>query len=111
MTRSRLAFGSPALPPGTPTVECGVAGPRGQRGLLVRAPANETLAWDLESEIVPTCCLWWEQQHGWWVAAPYLSTVIDAVLRSFTAVVILDRERGDRLVSRDRRGVLRERRL
>lgn len=83
----------------TPVIECQVVGPRGELGCLLRAPRKETLLWDLENEVVSARREWLDEHGGWWVAASYADTLIDAVLRSFSEVLILDPSTGDRLVS------------
>lgn len=101
----------PARPPATPTLEVGVPGPRGREGLLLRADSDETLAWDLANEITSTACIWMEGRGGWWIDAAYFDTTVDIVLRSFGSVLVLDADRGDRLLSRDGRVAVQERLL
>jgi hypothetical protein len=100
---------SPA--PATPTLETGVLGPREREGLLLRADSDETLAWDLANEITSTACTWMEERGGWWIDASYFDTTVDIVLRSFGSVLVLDGDRGDRLLSRDGRVEVQERLL
>lgn len=88
-------------PPGTPTMETGVEGPRGREGILLRAPTNETLSWDLGNEITSTACVWLDERSGWWIESSYFDTAVDVVLRSFGSVLVLDRAGNDRLLSRD----------
>lgn len=95
---------------GTPTIEQGVRGPRGDAGLLLRAPMSEPLAWDLEREIASARRLWMEDRQSWWVDASYLETVIGVVLRSFPSVLVLGTDE-DRLLSRDGSQALQERLL
>ena len=85
----------------TPTIEEGVAGPRDQDGILLRAPFSEALAWDIENEIVSTRRAWLEDRSAWWIAASYRETLIDIVLRSFPSVLLLGAD-ADHLLSRDR---------
>lgn len=94
----------------TPSIEQGVRGPRGELGLLLRAPVSEELVWDLESEIVSARRLWLEERQAWWVAGPYLQTLVSVVLRSFPSVLLLGRDE-DRLLSRDARDAIQERLL
>ena len=84
----------------TPSIEMGVPGLRGERGLLLRAPRCEALEWDLEAEIASARCIWLEDRRGWWIAAAYQHTVVAIVLRSFPSVMVFD-ETEDRLLSRD----------
>ena len=84
----------------TPSIELGVNGRNGERGLLLRAPRSETLEWDLEAEIVSARRIWLEDRQAWWIAAPYHQTVIAIVLRSFPSVMVFD-EAQDQLLSRD----------
>ncbi len=90
--------GSGAFP--TPTIEQSVPGPRNELGLLLRAPPSDVLAWDLEAEIMSTRRSWLPERGAWWIAAPYLPTVIGIVLRSFPSVLLTGAEE-DRLLSRD----------
>lgn len=90
-------------------MECDVLGPRGETGCLLRAPSNEKLAWDLENEVVSARREWLEEEGGWWVAGSYRDTVINLVLRTFAEVLIVDREAGNRIVSRTDDGELTER--
>ena len=92
--------GLSGLPPFTPTLQSGVPGPKGQPGYLLRAPEQESLAWDLENEIATTGHLWLEELGGWWVAASYFETLVDLILRTFPSVLVLDPVGGDRLLSR-----------
>lgn len=101
--------GDPLAP--TPTIELGVRGPRGEPGLLLRAPADETLLWDLEAEVVSARRRWRDDLGGWWVDASYLQTVIDLTLRSFSSVLLLHDREGDRLISRDGVTAIQERLL
>jgi hypothetical protein len=94
----------------TPTIEQGVQGPRGERGLFLRAPANEALTWDLEMEILSARRRWIEDRQAWWIAGSYLDTVIMIVLRSFPSVLLLGPTE-DRLLSRDGTSALQERLL
>ncbi len=84
----------------TPTIEQGVRGPRNELGILLHAPPSDELTWDIEAEIVSTRRQWLAERRAWWIAAPYLPTVISIVLRSFPSVLITGEEE-DRLVSRD----------
>lgn len=84
----------------TPTIEQGVSGPRGETGLLLRAPRSEALTWDLEMEVVAARRQWLAERNGWWIANPYLQTVIAIVLRTFPSVLVLGSDE-DRLISRD----------
>jgi hypothetical protein len=84
----------------TPTIELGVPGPRNEKGLLLRAPHNEALLWDLEMEIVSARRKWIEERQAWWIAASYEATVVAVVLRSFPSVLVLGPDE-DRLLSRD----------
>ncbi|MQA89104.1 MAG: hypothetical protein GEU90_02535 [Gemmatimonas sp.] len=92
----------------TPTIEQDVQGSRGERGILLRAPASEALAWDLETEIVSTRCRWIEERQAWWIASSYFETVVSIVLRSFGSVLVIGLEE-DRLLSRDGRVALQGR--
>lgn len=92
----------------TPTIEQGVRGPRGEEGLLLRAPPVETLVWDLAEEIVSARMEWVEKCQGWWIAGSYHETVVTVVLRSFPSVLLLG-EGEDRLLSRDGLTALQER--
>ena len=94
----------------TPSIEQGVRGPRGELGLLLRAPVSEELIWDLEYEIVSARRVWLEERQAWWVAAPYLQTLVSVVLRSFPSVMIIGRDE-DRLLSRDARDAVQGRLL
>lgn len=87
-------------PLATPTIQLGVAGRRGEDGFLLRAPLNEALAWDIESEVLSLRRAWIDERSGWWIARCYLEVVIDVVLRSFPAVQVV-RGAEDRLVSRE----------
>lgn len=98
MTDQQATPSAEAFP--TPTIEQGVRGPRNELGLLLRAPASDELTWDLEAEIVSTRRQWLPERDAWWIAAPYLPTVIAIVLRSFPSV-LLTGEAEDRLLSRD----------
>jgi hypothetical protein len=89
---------SPPFP--TPTIEVGVSGPRGEEGFLLRAPFSESLAWDVENEVLRPRRVWIEEYSGWWIAAGYLEGIVDAVLRSFSSVLVLGPEE-DILLSRD----------
>jgi hypothetical protein len=84
----------------TPIIEQGVVGPRNEAGLLLRAPRSETLAWDIEAEVVSARREWSDVEQGWWIATSYLETVVAVVLRSFPSVLVLGPEE-DRLLSRD----------
>lgn len=84
----------------TPSIELTVFGRAGERGLLLRAPSNETLEWDLEAEIVSARRRWLEDRQAWWIAAAYFETVVAIVLRSFPSVMVFD-EAEDQLLSRD----------
>lgn len=95
---------------GTPTLEMGVAGPKGEKGLLLRAPAREELQWDLEAEVVSARCLWMQERGAWWIASSYFDTVVAVVLRSFPSVLVLGEEE-DRLLSRDGLSALQQRLL
>ncbi len=94
----------------TPTIEQGVSGPNGERGILLRAPASEELHWDLEMEVAAARRFWSNDRDGWWVAASYLHTVVGIVLRSFPSVLVLGLQE-DRLLSRDGSDVLQGRLL
>lgn len=111
MSLSAQAREENAPSPATPTLECGITGPRGEMGCLLRAPASETLVWDLESEIGSARRQWQEERGAWWVAASYLDTVVDIVLRSFSSVLVMDPHRGDHLLSRDGQTAIQERLL
>lgn len=84
----------------TPSIEKGVVGPRGEQGLLLRAPFREDLLWDLDAEISSARRRWDEQREAWWIAASYFETVVRVVLRSFPSVLIFGPDE-DRLLSRD----------
>jgi hypothetical protein len=84
----------------TPTIEQGVSGPKGESGILLRAPISEELHWDLEMEVATARRYWSADRDGWWVAASYLQTVVGIVLRSFPSVLVLGPHE-DRLLSRD----------
>lgn len=101
MSRPRSRDAQPSLPPATPTLEGGVAGPRGQLGYLLRAPQDEALSWDLANEITSTGCRWMDERAGWWIATSYFDTAVELVLRAFSSVLVLDGADGDRLISRD----------
>lgn len=98
MTEIPDPFGSPTF--ATPTIEQGVPGPRGQIGLLLRAPSSDELLWDMEMEIASARRVWVGDLEAWWIASSYLDTVVSLVLRSFPSVLILGQEE-DRLLSRD----------
>lgn len=97
------------LPDFTPSIECGVPGPRGEEGCVLRTPPAETLHWDVENEIASARRHWLEDRQAWWIAASYLSTVVDIALRSFSSVLLLGVEGGDRLLSRDGQSAIQER--
>jgi hypothetical protein len=99
----------PLLP--TPTIELGVAGPRGEPGFLLRARHDEKLVWDLDTEVGSARRRWMDEVSGWWVDISYLQTVIDLTLRSFSSVLLLHGSDGDRLVSRDGVTAMQERLL
>jgi hypothetical protein len=86
---------------GLPLIEVGVRGPRGDVGVLVRAPAREALVWDLENEIASTRRVWQPEQGGWWVATSYFDTVLDIVLRTFPAVRIRYSAQDERILLAD----------
>jgi hypothetical protein len=89
----------------------GVPGPREREGLLLRADSDETLSWDLAGEIASSACIRVVELGGWWIDATYFDTTVDIVLRSYGSVLVLDRDRGDRLLSRDGRVAVQERLL
>jgi hypothetical protein len=95
---------------GTPTIERGVPGRRGEEGILLRAPRCEALLWDLEMEIAAARREWLSNQHAWWISASYLPTVINIVLRSHPSVLVLGHAE-DHLISRDGTSVLQGRLL
>jgi hypothetical protein len=94
----------------TPTIEQGVAGPKGENGILLRTPFSEELHWDLEMEVAAARRHWSADRDGWWVAASYLHTVVGIVLRSFPSVLVLGADE-DRMLSRDGSDVLQGRLL
>ena len=57
----------------------GVPGPGGEAGVLLIAPRNEALDWDLRAEVASTSLYWMADRQAWWVAAPYASTA-EAIL-------------------------------
>lgn len=85
----------------TPTLQLGFVGPRGDAGMLLRAPAVEALVWDLDNEISSARCVWMDEHQGWWIAFSYLDTVIDVVLRFFPALRVRDARGGEQVVSRE----------
>lgn len=85
---------------GTPSIERGIPGRAGEQGLLLRAPRNETLEWDLEAEIGSARRVWLVDRQAWWISAAYYQTVIAIVLRSFPSVMVFD-DTEDQLLSRD----------
>lgn len=95
----------------TPTIELHVAGPRNDAGFVLRAPRDEALVWDLENEVVTSRRVWLPEREAWWIAASYLQTVLEVVLRSFPSVLLLDATAGDHLVSRDGSRLRQERLL
>ena len=95
----------------TPVIEWGIHGPHHQPGFLLRAPRSETLVWDLDNEITSVRQAWLEDRSAWWIAASYLDTVIDIVLRAYPSVLVLHGPDGDRLYSRDGNVVTQERLL
>jgi hypothetical protein len=84
---------------GLPLIEVGVRGPRGDSGVLVRAPAREALVWDLENEIASTRRSWQPERGGWWIAMSYFDTVLDIVLRTFPAVRVRYSDRDERILA------------
>lgn len=84
----------------TPIIERDVPGPRGENGLLLKAPFSEALIWDLETEILGARRMWMPERDGWWVAAPYLKTLIAITLRTFPSVLVIGPDE-DHLISRD----------
>lgn len=94
----------------TPTIERGVRGPRGEKGIRLRAPEVEELVWDLEMEIAAARRTWLGEGQGWWIASSYFDTVVAIVLRSFSSVLIFGPDE-DRLLSRDGREALQGRLL
>lgn len=92
----------------TPSLEQAVPGPRGEPGLLLRAPLDETLVWDLESEIASARRVWIPEKQAWWIATSYLETVVAIVLRTFPSVLVFGTDE-DRLISRDGLRVLQGR--
>ena len=84
----------------TPSLEQAVPGPRGESGLLLRAPHDEALVWDLESEITAARRIWIPEKEAWWIATSYLDTVVALVLRTFPSVLVFGTDE-DRLISRD----------
>lgn len=94
----------------TPSIEKGVAGPRNEIGLLLKAPFHEELLWDLEAEIVSARRTWFEDRQAWWIASSYFETVVSIVLRSFPSVLVLGPNE-DRLLSRDGTSALQHRLL
>jgi hypothetical protein len=101
----------PEQPAPTPTIECGVTGPHFQPGFVLRARRVEELVWDIENEVTSPRRLWIADRSAWWIAASYLETVIDIVLRSFPSVLVIHQNDGDRLYSRDGSTALQHRLL
>lgn len=64
-----------------PRIEFGVSGPSGEEGVLLVAPRNEAMEWDLRHEIASTSRYWIHERQAWWIAAPYVPTLHDIVLR------------------------------
>jgi hypothetical protein len=94
----------------TPTIEMGVPGPRGEDGIVLRAPRRDELLWDLEMEIAVVRRAWLPDRDGWWIASSYFNTVLGLVLRTFPSVLVLGEDE-DRLHSRDGRAELQGRLL
>jgi hypothetical protein len=66
---------------GTLRIREGVRGPAGEPGLLLIAPPNEKLDWDVENEVASTARCWMSEHQAWWIAAPYRTTADQIVDR------------------------------
>lgn len=64
-----------------PHIEFGVSGPSGEDGVLLIAPRDEAMEWDLKHEIASTSRHWVREKEAWWIAAAYVPTLHDIVLR------------------------------
>lgn len=67
--------------PNMPHIEFGVSGPSGEDGVLLIAPRDEAMEWDLKHEIASTSRHWVREKEAWWIAAAYVPTLHDIVLR------------------------------